>query len=125
MHEAKTPIASAQLALSSLHGPGVDEVRGDLDRIESRVEQALYYARSTTLSEDFSIEELNLAALARKACRQKSVSYTHLIWESSSKGIGTTYTKSMTASGLFSVTLIASSNALRPPSVASLSLIHI
>lgn len=72
VHEAKTPIASAQLALSSLHGPGVDEVRGDLDRIESRVEQALYYARSTTLSEDFSIEELKLAALARKACRQRS-----------------------------------------------------
>ena len=32
----------------------------------------LYYARSATLSEDFSIEELNLAALARKACRQRS-----------------------------------------------------
>ena len=72
VHEAKTPIASAQLALSSLHGPGVAEVRGDLDRIESRVEQALYYARSATLSEDFSIEELNLAALSRKACRQRS-----------------------------------------------------
>lgn len=72
VHEAKTPIASAQLALSSLHGPGIDEVRGDLDRIESRVEQALYYARSATLSEDFSIEKLNLAALARKACRQRS-----------------------------------------------------
>lgn len=72
VHEAKTPIASAQLALSSLHGPGVDEVRGDLDRIESRVEQALYYARSATLSEDFSIEKLNLAALSRKACRQRS-----------------------------------------------------
>ncbi len=65
VHEAKTPIASAQLALSNLHGLGIDEVRGDLDRVESRVEQALYYARSATLSEDFSIEELNLAALAR------------------------------------------------------------
>ena len=72
VHEAKTPIASAQLALSNLHGLGIDEVRGDLDRVESRVEQALYYARSATLSEDFSIEELNLAALARKACRQRS-----------------------------------------------------
>ncbi len=72
VHEAKTPIASAQLALSSLHGPGIDEVRGDLDRVESRVEQALYYARSATLSEDFSIEVLNLAALARKACRRRS-----------------------------------------------------
>lgn len=72
VHEAKTPIASAQLALSSLHGPEINEVRGDLDRIESRIEQALYYARSATLSEDFSIEELNLAALARKACRQRS-----------------------------------------------------
>ena len=68
----KTPIASAQLALASLHGPEIGKVRGDLDRIESRVEQALYYARSATLSEDFSIEELNLAALARKACRQRS-----------------------------------------------------
>ena len=72
VHEAKTPIASAQLALSGLHGPGIDEVRGDLDRVESRVEQALYYARSATLSEDFSIEGLNLAALVRKACRQRS-----------------------------------------------------
>lgn len=72
VHETKTPIASAQLALSNLHGPEINEVRGDLDRIESRVEQALYYARSATLSEDFSIEELNLAALARKACRQRS-----------------------------------------------------
>ena len=72
VHEAKTPIASAQLALSGLHGPGIDEVCGDLDRVESRVEQALYYARSATLSEDFSIERLNLAALVRKACRQRS-----------------------------------------------------
>lgn len=72
VHEAKTPIASAQLALSSLHGPEINEVRGDLDRIESRIEQALYYARSATLSEDFSIEGLNLAAVARKACRQRS-----------------------------------------------------
>ena len=72
VHETKTPIASAQLALSSLHGPEIGKVRGDLDRIESRVERALYYARSATLSEDFSIEELNLAALVRKACRQRS-----------------------------------------------------
>ena len=72
VHEAKTPIASAQLALSNLHGPEINKVRGDLDRIESRVEQALYYARSATLSDDFSIEELNLAAIARKACRQRS-----------------------------------------------------
>ena len=72
VHETKTPIASAQLALASLHGPEISKVRGDLDRIESRVEQVLYYVRSATLSEDFSIEELNLAALARKACRQRS-----------------------------------------------------
>ena len=72
VHETKTPIAAAQLALSNLHEPEINEVRGDLDRIESRVEQALYYARSATLSEDFSIEELNLAAIARKACRQRS-----------------------------------------------------
>lgn len=36
VHETKTPIASAQLALASLHGPKIGKVRGDLDRIESR-----------------------------------------------------------------------------------------
>lgn len=65
VHEAKTPIASAQLALSNLHGPEINKVRGDLDRIESRVEQALYYARSATLSEDFSIEELKVLTDAK------------------------------------------------------------
>ena len=53
VHETKTPIASAQLALSNLHGPEINEVRGDLDRIESRVEQALYYARSATFERRF------------------------------------------------------------------------
>ena len=71
VHETKTPIASAQLALASLHGPEIGKVRGDLDRIESRVEQAaLYYARSATLSE--TSPSSSTQALARKACRQRS-----------------------------------------------------
>ena len=42
-----------------------------------------------------------------------------VIWESSSKGIGTTYTTSTWAFGLFSMRDTAKSSDLRPPSVAS------
>ena len=55
VHETKTPIASAQLALAK-PCTGLErrcKVRGDLDRVESRVEQALYYARSATLKRGF------------------------------------------------------------------------
>ena len=65
VHEPKRHCVGAA-SVGKLHGPEIGKVRGDLDRIESRVEQALYYARSATLSEDFSIEELHLAASRAK-----------------------------------------------------------
>ncbi|WP_258773089.1 hypothetical protein [Eggerthella lenta] len=50
IHEIKTPIAAAALMASGLHGPQAARIKGELDRIEGYVEQALYYARSTSLS---------------------------------------------------------------------------
>ena len=59
IHEIKTPIAAATLM-----------IKGELDRIEGYVEQALYYARSTSLVQDYAIRETSLAEAVREALRK-------------------------------------------------------
>ena len=70
IHEIKTPIAAAALMASDLHGPQAARLKGELDRIEGYVEQALYYARSTSLSQDYAIRETSLADAVREAVRK-------------------------------------------------------
>ncbi|WP_080797501.1 sensor histidine kinase [Arabiibacter massiliensis] len=70
IHEIKTPIAAAGLMAAGLHGPEASKLKGELDRIEGYVEQALYYARSTSLAQDFSIRPVSLALTAREVCKK-------------------------------------------------------
>lgn len=70
IHEIKTPIAAAALMASGLHGPQAARIKGELDRIEGYVEQALYYARSTSLVQDYAIRETSLAEAVREALRK-------------------------------------------------------
>ena len=72
IHEVKTPIAAAGLMAASLHGPEASKLKGELDRIEAHVEQALYYARSTSLEHDYAIRETPLAEVVRTACRKNA-----------------------------------------------------
>ena len=72
IHEIKTPIAAAALMASGLHGPQAARIKGELDRIEGYVEQALYYARSTSLARDYAIRELPLAEAVRAACKKNA-----------------------------------------------------
>ncbi len=74
IHEIKTPIAAANLMTADLHGVAASKVKGEIDRIEAYVEQALYYARSTSLSRDYAIREVALASIVRDACK-KNVRY--------------------------------------------------
>ena len=72
IHEVKTPIAAAGLMAASLHGPEASKLKAELDRIEGYVEQALFYARSTSLEQDYAIRELPLADAVRDACRKNA-----------------------------------------------------
>jgi signal transduction histidine kinase len=72
IHEAKTPIAAAKLALANNPGAQNDTVALELEAIERAVEQALFYARSADVSRDFAISPQNVAALVRNACKQNS-----------------------------------------------------
>lgn len=72
VHEVKTPLAAAKLAASGMHGAHAERLRSELDRIEGGVEQALYYARASSLERDFSIREVNVADAVRQACRKNA-----------------------------------------------------
>ncbi|MDO4291215.1 MAG: sensor histidine kinase [Eggerthellaceae bacterium] len=72
IHEIKTPIAAAKLMLASMHGQQSMKLKGELERIEAQVDQALYSARSMSVSNDYAIRELNLAAATREACKKNA-----------------------------------------------------
>ena len=54
IHETKTPIAAAKLILDRLEGPDAYKLSRELERMEVQVDQALYYARSTSLQKDYA-----------------------------------------------------------------------
>lgn len=72
IHEIKTPIAAAHLMAADLHGETASKLKAELDRIESYVEQALFYARSTSLARDYAIREIGLADAVRTACKKNA-----------------------------------------------------
>ncbi|WP_139653172.1 sensor histidine kinase [Raoultibacter phocaeensis] len=72
IHEIKTPIAAAKLMASGLHGVQADKIKAEIGRVEGYVEQALYYARSTSLQKDYSIRETGLAACVRESVKKNA-----------------------------------------------------
>lgn len=71
IHEVKTPIAASKLILARMKGPEATALRQELESIEANVEQALYCARSETVSQDYSIRRANLAEIVREACKKR------------------------------------------------------
>ena len=61
-----------KLMLANNPGPESAKVARELERIEAQVDQALYYARSTSVERDYAIREVNLADAAREACKRHS-----------------------------------------------------
>lgn len=72
IHEIKTPLAAARLISSELHGAEADKLKTEIGRIEAYVEQALYYARSTSLEKDYSIREIDLESVVRDTVKKNA-----------------------------------------------------
>lgn len=85
VHEAKSPITAARLALSNLEedadlcagcpreaepvAPRLRAVEDELTRVERYVEQALFYARSETLERDFLVRSHSLREMVASAIK--------------------------------------------------------
>lgn len=74
VHEAKSPLAAAHLTLENMVAEGCDMARAEtldqeLDRVESYINQALFYARSETLDRDYLIRKQRLSDLVSAALK--------------------------------------------------------
>lgn len=70
IHEVKTPIAAAHLLAQNRPTPEATAMAREVARIERYVEQALYYARSTAVEQDYVIAPVNLGEVVRAALRR-------------------------------------------------------
>ncbi|WP_288221961.1 HAMP domain-containing sensor histidine kinase [uncultured Clostridium sp.] len=72
VHEIKTPIASSKLLIENNKSELTESIGEDLSKVESYIEQALFYARSNTLEKDYIIKELDLKSVVNKVIRRNS-----------------------------------------------------
>ena len=71
-HEVKTPIHTATLLSAGDPSPTGQAMAAELERVDGYVEQALYYARSTSVERDFAVRETDLACVVRDAIHQRT-----------------------------------------------------
>ncbi|MDO5155614.1 MAG: sensor histidine kinase [Eubacteriales bacterium] len=73
VHEVKIPIATAKMIMTNhkdqvIAGSGIEM---EMDRIESYVEQALFYARSAEVEKDYFIKPVDLEQVVNEAVIQR------------------------------------------------------
>jgi signal transduction histidine kinase len=69
VHEIKTPIAVAKLICENAQDARNTELAAELDKIERFVEQALFYARSGNVENDFMVRRIELGELLNGTLR--------------------------------------------------------
>ncbi|SHH75754.1 sensor histidine kinase [Clostridium grantii] len=72
IHEIKLPIACVDLICENNKDEVTANIREELKRIDSFVEQALYYARSTYVEKDYVLKEISLNDLVRSSVKKHS-----------------------------------------------------
>ncbi|MBE6062686.1 MAG: HAMP domain-containing histidine kinase [Clostridium butyricum] len=70
VHEIKTPIASLKLTLENSRIKEKNEIMRDIEKIEQYITQTLYYSRSTDVSKDCIVNEINLKDVVTKCIRE-------------------------------------------------------
>ncbi|MCK8058618.1 MULTISPECIES: HAMP domain-containing sensor histidine kinase [unclassified Fusibacter] len=74
VHEIKSPIAAVRLMMENDQISGTSGLADEMARIEEYIEQALFYARSTQLSNDYSIKTVELRPVVNEVIKKKAKS---------------------------------------------------
>lgn len=77
VHEIKTPIASAKLVIENNQNEVTNKIDFQMDRIESFVEQVLYYSRSNNAHKDYIIKQINLDNVVRNVVKRNYRDFIH------------------------------------------------
>ncbi|MEB2294591.1 sensor histidine kinase [Priestia megaterium] len=73
VHEVKTPITALRLILENHRTSEKIHIQTEISKIDGYVEQALYYARSSTLNQDYRIETFPLHSVVNGAVKSLSL----------------------------------------------------
>jgi len=73
VHEIKTPITAIKLILNNHRTFEKPALQSELLKVEGYVEQALFYARSDTLNQDYKIESFTLHSVVTEAVKALSI----------------------------------------------------
>lgn len=72
IHEVKTPISSSRLIAQNNESDVMDSISEELGKIETFVEQVLFYSRSNTVEKDYIIREIHLQKLCFDVLKKNS-----------------------------------------------------
>lgn len=72
VHEVKTPLAAIDLMLENLDDARLAPLARELDRVGSLVEQALFFARSSSVENDYLVRTCTLETLVREAVKSRA-----------------------------------------------------
>lgn len=77
LHEIKIPLASGILALHNQSADQQEQLTATFERIETYLEQVLYYVRSETTEQDYYIQTCELKGLVSKVLLRKKRQFLH------------------------------------------------
>lgn len=72
VHEVKTPIATGKLLVENNPSKAMEAMGEELSKIDSFIEQALYYARSSSAQKDYIIRKCSAEEIVRSALRAQA-----------------------------------------------------
>lgn len=72
VHEVKTPLAAIDLMLENLDDARLAPLARELDRVGSLVEQALFFARSSSVENDYLVRTCTLETLVREVVKSRA-----------------------------------------------------
>jgi len=72
VHEIKTPIASTKLIIENNRDSVTDKINYQISKVETFVEQVLYYSRSNEVNKDYIIKSFDLNTAVMKVIKRNS-----------------------------------------------------
>ncbi len=70
IHEIKIPIATSKMIIENNKTQATTSIDEELDKVESYIEQALYYARSNTVDKDYYIKKNKLKDMVNECIKK-------------------------------------------------------
>ncbi len=70
IHEIKTPLATSKMIIENNKNETTKSINEEINKIENYIEQALYYARSNTVSKDYYIKQTNIKDIVNETIKK-------------------------------------------------------